>query len=82
MKRTRKYYDWEYDRIITEETARKQWEYMTQHSYTKKSFEEYVKDNFFNLQDRTENAAAQAAHDRCGIWEPVCSWRTLHKKAH
>ena len=80
MTRIRKYYDWEYDRIITEDTARKQWERMTELGYTKKTFKEYAKENFYDLQNRTENACAQAAHDQCGMWEPVCSWRTLHKR--
>lgn len=81
MARVRKYYDWEYDRIITEETARKQWERMKELGYTRQSFETYAAENFYDLSNRIENAAAQAVHDRCGTWEPVCSWRTLHKRS-
>ena len=86
MKRMHKYYDFEYDEIITESTARRRCDAMNkwreQRGLETQTFEQYVEENLYDLRNRIENAAAQAAHDRCGIWEPVCSWRTLHKRAH
>ena len=85
MKRVKKYYDYEYDRIITEDTAKRQWQNMNEwcrnHGIKEKGFEEYAKENFFDLSDRIERAAAQAAHDKCGWFEPVCTWETLLRKA-
>ena len=80
--KAKKYYDYEYDRIITEETARKQYEWFREnvHGY-RQTFEQFLADNFCDLSDRTERAVAQAMHDRCGMFNPVCTWATLLRRA-
>ena len=44
----RKYYDPEYDRVVTEEVPKKQYEWFKQQSWFHKSYEEFLADNFLN----------------------------------
>ena len=81
MARVKKFYDYEYDRILTEESARKYYQRFVDLGYTSKSFEEFAKDNFCDLSDPTEKATAQSLHDSCGWYHPVCTWSTLMRKA-
>ena len=44
----KKYYDPEYDRVVTEEVPKKQYEWFKQQSWFHKSYEEFLADNFLN----------------------------------
>lgn len=81
----KKYYDWEMDQVLTEKTAKEHWERMQEwcrkHGFKEEPFEEFVSANYYDLQNKIENASAQAYHDRLGTATPVKPWRTLMRNA-
>lgn len=47
----KKYYDPEYDRIVTEEVVKKQYEWFKNQSWFKKDYETFKRDNFLEIEN-------------------------------
>ena len=80
VKRPTKYYHFELDIVVTEAYARR-WYETTTMKQMYADFESFVKGELCDLSKEDEHAAAQSLHDQCGFWHPVCSWKTLLRRA-
>ena len=79
-KRPTKYYNYEFDIVVTEEGAHRWYETTSMHEMHE-SFEKFVEAELMDLSDELQHSAAQALHDQWGLEVPVCSWKTLIRNA-
>lgn len=60
----KKYYDPEYDRIVTEDTIQDQYNWFSKQEWFTKSYEEFRNDNFI-VQEDDNMEQLDCLHDKC-----------------